>query len=683
LVKKVTAGSATVPFKTDELTWGVTDGNSARLTLRSFGNYKSPTRLDAEVALSAYLTDFSEPRYAGGSQSFAIATAVAPPGTGKSRLLDDAVHGEIAAEVRDGKAVRMFDPRDILLLTITFSGGTTAACVHDVASRCALEFFCGQPKIDRDAGERVAANEELVAIDQGLERLLNAMDEDELAVLDALEALFSHARGGWSGRSVLLVDEISKAASKKAVYGTVVEWVDYVGVPIAGRNGCFSPRGAVFTGLTLLSPWAKEITSGREIVSLALGLFNMWDAHVQQAILHQVQAMTLWSSLKKLPESVWSLLASTGGRPRDIESILGGLAEEDVALAMVSEVILMNQLFMKIKSDAIFNRYVLPSMLSVPFVASETTQFGRDASSSALLNADLLAVKSSAPPAVSLRYALSLPAPLHAFFRHLVFETTFFELNGSGKDFEHVWVLLVQMHLLLQHRVRWGSDHLQFWPQGTTYATGGAVMPTGAALDVFAQSAAREKSLFAAFDPSRVHETHGSTVHRSINFLPTVEPTVMVWHNLWVADVQGSTDADSPPLWADSSDDESASPSREAANEVHCRNCPPLVKRNQRADAPNECIKISHNCNALMSSGCNPRQIWKARSRTKSRRVFAIRWRAALISSAVGNCTITVEQQSCEEFHLCCRADQDRLLQRQARTKSSLSERVATRSTLF
>jgi hypothetical protein len=90
LVKKVTAGSVNVPFKTDELTWGVTDGNSERLTLRSFGNYKSPTRLDAEVALSAYLTDFSEPRYKGGNQSFAIATAVAPPGTGKSRLLDAA-----------------------------------------------------------------------------------------------------------------------------------------------------------------------------------------------------------------------------------------------------------------------------------------------------------------------------------------------------------------------------------------------------------------------------------------------------------------------------------------------------------------------------------------------------------------------------------------------------------------
>jgi hypothetical protein len=35
--------------------------------------------------------------------------------------------------------------------------------------------------------------------------------------------LFFHARGGSLGRSVLLVDEISKAASEKAVYGTVVE----------------------------------------------------------------------------------------------------------------------------------------------------------------------------------------------------------------------------------------------------------------------------------------------------------------------------------------------------------------------------------------------------------------------------------------------------------------------------
>jgi hypothetical protein len=74
-----------------------------------------------------------------------IATAVAAPGTGKTRLLDDTVRGLIAAD-KNGDV--LFDPSDKLLLAITFNGATTRACVHDVASRCVLEFFCGQPAID-------------------------------------------------------------------------------------------------------------------------------------------------------------------------------------------------------------------------------------------------------------------------------------------------------------------------------------------------------------------------------------------------------------------------------------------------------------------------------------------------------------------------------------------------------
>jgi hypothetical protein len=59
-------------FKTDEKTWGVTDINDERLTLHSFGEYKNHTRLEAEAKLSAYLCDFSEPRYAGGGDSYAL-----------------------------------------------------------------------------------------------------------------------------------------------------------------------------------------------------------------------------------------------------------------------------------------------------------------------------------------------------------------------------------------------------------------------------------------------------------------------------------------------------------------------------------------------------------------------------------------------------------------------------------
>jgi hypothetical protein len=116
------------------------------MTAYSFGDYKSATRLEAEAKLTAYLCGFSEPRYAGGGDSYAIATAVAAPGTGKTRLLDDTVRGLIAAD-KSGDV--LFDPSDKLLLAITFNGATTRACVHNVASRCVLEFFCCQPASTR------------------------------------------------------------------------------------------------------------------------------------------------------------------------------------------------------------------------------------------------------------------------------------------------------------------------------------------------------------------------------------------------------------------------------------------------------------------------------------------------------------------------------------------------------
>jgi hypothetical protein len=167
-VKAACVSSDAVTFKEDELTWGVAAADAPRLTTRSFSDYKSPTRLKAEVALANYMSNFSQPRTPGGG-TYSIASCIAAPGTGKSRLLDDAVRGDIAAELdADGALARSFDPRDKLLLAISFGGGTTRRCVFQVASRCVLEFFCGQPNDMRaDSADSV-----LEKIDSELERLL-------------------------------------------------------------------------------------------------------------------------------------------------------------------------------------------------------------------------------------------------------------------------------------------------------------------------------------------------------------------------------------------------------------------------------------------------------------------------------------------------------------------------------
>jgi hypothetical protein len=300
VAKKATTGSQFVTFKTDEKTWGVTGVNDRRLASHSFGEYKNGTRLEAEANLTAYLCDFSKPRHDLSSEQFTIAAAVAAPGTGKSRLLDDTVRGQIAAEVRDDVVIRRFDPSGALFLPITFNGGTTQACVHDVASRCVLEFFCGQPVVDTASLNAVAladgANIELDAIDAQLSRLvIGSAATVELYVLTALEALFFSARGGTLGRSVLLVDEISKAKDENAVYHNVVRWVDAGRVQVAGRSDYHSRRGAVFTGLSMATPWAQASPSGRQIVQLALGLFDVWDPQVQDAILRDVRTQPQWA----------------------------------------------------------------------------------------------------------------------------------------------------------------------------------------------------------------------------------------------------------------------------------------------------------------------------------------------------------------------------------------------------
>jgi hypothetical protein len=480
IVKNATNGSASSTFK-DPKHWGVTDIDDVRLAKHSFGDYKSPERLQAEVQLSNYLNEYTQPRFIGASDGFTIALAAAAPGSGKSRLLDDAVRGQIAAEVRDDVVVRQFDPTNKLLFAITFNCGTTTLnCAYPLGSRCALEFFCGQSETSADL--------ELEMIDRELARLLpsRSVSEVEEAVLDALEALFFHGRGDGSlGRTVLFVDEIGLArAAETTVYHRVVDWIGGNRVRDA-RGGHVSRRGAVFTDVKAFSEWAITTPSERSIVRLGLGLFDVWDPQVQRAIMLNVNAQPLWSNVKELPPKVWSLFASTGGRPRDIETILLSMSNpkdrKDAPvndLDLVSEHRLMRELCRidAAGEDATFCRYLLPSMLGLQFLVKrglEVTRFGLDVASRALLNADLLSTKIgdsalptpaqlSAAPAVSLRFAERLPGSLQSVFGRLVADTTFYELRGDGKDFEHIWVQLLQTHLMLQHRVRVGGDRTFF-----------------------------------------------------------------------------------------------------------------------------------------------------------------------------------------------------------------------------
>jgi hypothetical protein len=110
----------------------------------------------------------------------------------------------------------------------------------------------------------------------------------------------------------------------------------------------------------------------------------------------------------------------------------------------------------------VFRRYLLPSLLNVQFLVHDgtnPTQFGLDVTSRALCNSDLLADHVVELLLRQCRCAFSqcLKGQLQSVFERLVRATTFCELRGDGKDFENVWVLLLQTHLLLQHRVRLGE----------------------------------------------------------------------------------------------------------------------------------------------------------------------------------------------------------------------------------
>jgi hypothetical protein len=518
------------PFKRDPMTWGVTRDDDPRMTPACFGDYKSPQRLATEAKLREYMSAPSRSRQTG-LRDFSIAVTVAAPGTGKTRLLDD--------------ALRM--PLDtthfahVLRLAIAFNGLTGSAFAHPIAARMLREFFCGPADI--------VADDVLKKIDAQLSRLFPSDDVDTVArsLLDALEALYFQQRGdGALGRSVLLIDEISKARLLTAdkdklcedlMYRTVVSWVDAA----KGR------RGAVFTGLTIMSPWADASSAGRPLVRLPLGTFDVWDAAVQRAI--EDRARSIGQGFGANRDRMWSLLAATGGRPRDVFLVLERLKDWCVDLTNAEDEVLLSALRVD-DADSSFSRYLLPSMLGVEFYtfdSGRSTQFGNDAASSALLNANLLATKQSDVPAVSLRHSRSFePSADHLrhVFAALVKATVFCKLDGSGKDFERAWVLLTYSMLQLQHTAR--KDEA-FWPTLGAGAVdlGGPARPTAPEIDVFADND-RIEALFAEPDYDRVFEAPGSSIRRKMLLR---KPTLALWKNAWTATVEPGAAEDVPNGW--------------------------------------------------------------------------------------------------------------------------------------
>jgi hypothetical protein len=519
------------PFKRDPMTWGVTRDDDPRMTPACFGDYKSPQRLETEAKLREYMSAPSRSRQTG-LRDFSIAVTVAAPGTGKTRLLDDALRMSLDTT----------HFAHVLRLAIAFNGLTGGVFAHPVAARMLREFFCGP------AAEM--SNVVLLKIDKQLSRLFPSDDVDTVArsVLDALEALYFQQRGdGTLGRSVLLIDEVAKALLLTAdkgelcedlMYRTVMSWIDET----TGR------RGAVFTGLTIMSMWAEVPLSGRPLVGLPLGTFDVWDAAVQGAIEHEARSM--WPGFGAIDRRLWPLLAATGGRPRDVLLVLERLKDWCVDLTNAEDEALLSALRVD-DADSTFSRYLLPSMLGVEFdtfLSGRSTQFGNDAASSALLNADVLATKQLDVPAVSLRYSRSFePSADHLrhVFAALVKATVFCKLDGSGKDFERAWALLTYSMLQLQHTAR--KDEA-FWP--TPYKRGvnlgGPARPTVREINVFANNN-RIEALFAEPDCDRVFEAPGSSIRRKMRLRKP--PTLALWKNAWTATVEPGAAEDVPNGW--------------------------------------------------------------------------------------------------------------------------------------
>jgi hypothetical protein len=304
------------PFKNDPNSWGVTNENDARFTAHQFGDFKSANRAKMEEELRKYMREPSEPR-GPRLKDFAIAVTIAAQGSGKTRLVDDALRVPLSA--KPGETAH-FD--GYLRLAVTFNGNYGATYAHPVSTRMLLAFFCGV--VARDASIV------LKSLDGKLKQIFPEVDAHIVAlnVLDALERFYFEQRGNGLGRSVLLIDEIGKAgminkqgeavAGQQLVYDAVVAWLN--GGALAGTQK--GRRGAVFTGLSAIAPWSTAFRSGRSIVRLPLGTFDLWDKRLLDVVDKEAKAIKDWPADREIPERVWYLLAATGGRPRDVSSML-------------------------------------------------------------------------------------------------------------------------------------------------------------------------------------------------------------------------------------------------------------------------------------------------------------------------------------------------------------------------
>jgi hypothetical protein len=527
--------------------WGVVLSSDTRLTGEAFGNFKSEKRQQSEADLIEYMcapsvtrSDALETR-----RDFSIAVALAPPGTGKSRLLDDAMRVPLESPHFD----------HFLRFAITFNGESSGTYYYPISVRLLYQFFC--------TGVSDNVLDVLGAIDQILRVQFDGEGEAAVVrhVLNAVEALYFQQRGGKLGRTVLMVDEISKAAfstlsslpSDRQVHEITAYRAIAGIVDAAPLSHAYGRRGAVITALSYVETGSPIAGSGRNLLWLPLGKFDVWRPEAQEAIaaeatrLHDGGApFRLLEPGDKVHESVWSLLASTGGRPRDILRILAFLRKRGATLVDPLESDLQAAFYTGTRSLA-FPAYLLPSMLSVPFSLFSKTStgetvlstFGVNASDAALLNVDDLAGSdvAAAVPAVALQFAPSLSVPSRTAVRALVDATTFSALNGSGKDFEHVWVLLVFTHLLLQFNVRVGADAMLFWPHNVSGRDhGGPERPTATEIEVFQRrGVSRINSLFAMPVRNRIHSA--PLIQRKIMFAPVEPPTLAIWDDLWVANV--------------------------------------------------------------------------------------------------------------------------------------------------
>jgi hypothetical protein len=549
----------------DDAQWGVV--SDARLTAYRFGDYKSATRRVTEVKLRDYMCAPSRTRSAALDTRgcYQIAVTVAPRGTGKSRLLDDAMRMSLESPHFD----------HFLRFAITFNGKSSGEYRHPISVRLLRQFFCltapGNNEFDL-----------LSAIDAMLLERFGDKGERHVSrvVLNAIEALYFSQHGGKLGRTVLMVDEISKAAfvpdggnssllafvkgldhsgqriSEQMVYRIVATLVD-----TAMLSGAFGRRGAVITAQRYIEGIPDVSNAGRSLVWLPLGTFDLWSTAAQAAISGEAARLGLLRDRVLADERVWSLLAATGGRPRDILSMLVSLQSLQSNLQNPRLGDVTTAFFAVGEKSPLFAQYLLPSILNESFSLfgsdSVLTKFGVDAAFPALLNADLFAAEKAdcddgdaAPdsvPVVSLRYAKSVKdKDVRDTVAQLVEATTFCSLDGSGKDFERAWVLMVFSHLLLQHNVRVGARAKLFWPRPTGgHELGGPERPTATAIDVFA-NASRVDALFVAPTSTRVHNM--PVIERKINFKRNAPPTLAIWDDLWVPNVRAG--AQEPVGWS-------------------------------------------------------------------------------------------------------------------------------------